>query len=102
MDNSRRQFLALAGLAPLALMAARQARASDVGACYDPAALSLSQKRQRRAIGYVEPGTEAGKTCGACAFFTAATAAGCGTCALLSGGPVTALAVCASFAPKAG
>ena len=42
MDNSRRQFLALAGLAPLALMAARQARASDAGACDEPAALSLS------------------------------------------------------------
>lgn len=102
MDKHRRQFLALAGLAPVALLASRTARAGEAAVCADPSTLSLSQKRQRRAIGYAEPSTAAGKACAGCAFFTAGTPAGCGTCQLLGGGPVAAVGVCNSFAAKTG
>ena len=101
MDNSRRKFLALAGLTPVALLAARAAHAGDA-ACYDPAALPLSQKNRRRGLGYVEPAPDPKKHCGLCAFFTAdAAQAGCGKCQMLGGGPVSAMGVCNSFAPKA-
>ena len=99
MDKSRRRFLALAGLAPLALAAAPRARAAGSAACYDPNALSLSQKSRRRSMEYVEASSDPAKTCGGCAFFTA-NQANCGTCQLLTGGPVNAGAVCGSFAPK--
>lgn len=102
MQRNRRSFLAVAGLAPLALGLAGRARGAEQAACYDPAALSLSQKRQRRGIGYVEPSADPAKHCGGCAFFTATSgASGCGTCQLLGGGPVNATAVCNSYAPKA-
>ena len=101
MTGSRRNFLALAAGAPLALFAAGRTRAADAPACYDPAALPFSQKNRRRSLGYVEVSADPGKHCGACAFFTAATQGGCGTCQLLGGGPVRADAVCNSFAAKA-
>ena len=101
MKPSRRNFLALAAGAPLALLAAGRTRAADAPACYDPAALPFSQKSQRRSLGYLEVSADPKKHCGACAFFTAAAQGGCGTCQLLSGGPVRADAVCGSFAAKA-
>ena len=101
MQHSRRNFLALAGLAPAALLVARSAHAADGAACYDPAALPLTQKSRRRSIGYVESSTDPARRCALCSFFTG-TQAGCGTCQLLGGGPVNAGAVCVSFAAKAG
>lgn len=102
MQPTRRNFLALAGAAPLVLLASGSRAAESAPAtCHDPAALPFSQKIRRRSLGYVEVSTVAGKTCSACTFFTA-TQAGCGTCQLLTGGPVNATAVCTSFALKAG
>ncbi len=100
METARRHFLVLAGLSPLAMLSARSASA-QAAACYDPEALPLSQKNRRRSIGYTDPSTDPKKHCGACTFFTAGEG-GCGTCAILTGGPVSAPAVCNSFAPKAG
>jgi hypothetical protein len=97
MDMHRRRFLALAAAgAPLALLAT--GAAAQTAACYDPAALPLSQKNRRRSLSYVEASTDPAKHCSACTFFTAA-AEGCGTCGLLMG-PVNAGAVCASFSPR--
>lgn len=104
MDNSRRSFLAIAGLAPLAIAAAARAQTNPPpapAACFDPAALPLSQKNRRRSLGYVDPAPQPGRNCGACSFFTA-TQGGCGTCMILTGGTVGATAVCTSFAAKAG
>lgn len=98
MDTTRRRFLALAGMAPVAWLAADSARAADA-VCYDPATLPLSQKNRRRSIGYVEASADATRRCAGCAFFTA-TAGTCGTCQMLSGGAVKAGAVCNSFAPR--
>lgn len=99
MNRDRRQFLAgmavLAGALPG--MAAAQGSAP---ACYDPATLPLSQKNQRRSLGYVEASTDPQKHCAVCSFFTA-SAPGCGTCVILGGGPVNAGALCTSFAAKA-
>lgn len=97
MNSSRRGFLALAGSVPVAALAF--GGIAQGATCYDPNTLSLTQKNRRRSLGYVEPSTDPSKKCGACAFFTATTA-GCGTCALLSAGPVSAGAVCRSFAAR--
>jgi hypothetical protein len=99
MTESRRRFLALAGLAPVALLGARQAFAQAAPACYDPNKLPLSQKSLRRSMSYVDPSPDAAKRCGTCAFFVA-TQGGCGTCQILSGGPVAQSAYCMSYAPK--
>ena len=99
MPTSRRNFLGLAAVAPAAVLAAASARAADA-ACYDQATLPLSQKRLRRAIGYVEVSSDPAERCGGCAFFTVATQAGCGSCQMLSGGVVSAGAVCNSFAAQ--
>jgi hypothetical protein len=98
MNPSRRNILAMLGLAPVSLLAASAAKAADA-ACYDPAALPLSERNRRRAIGYVEASTDPKKRCGGCAFFTAGKG-DCGTCQLLSGGRVTSAGICNSFAPK--
>lgn len=100
MAETRRRFLTLAGMAPLACVALGSTQAL-ANACVDPDSLPLSQKNRRRAIGYVDPSTDAKKKCSLCSFFTAGQA-GCGTCMMLSGGPVSADAVCNSFALKAG
>jgi hypothetical protein len=100
MTASRRNFLGLAAAAPLAILAAKAANAAAPAACYDPAALPLSQRNRRRSLGYIEMSSDAKKRCGACAFFTAAANASCGSCQLL-GSTVNAGAVCTSFAAKA-
>lgn len=99
MIDTRRSFLTLVGLAPVALLAAGRVSAAEPTACYDPNKLPLSQKSRRRANDYVEQSSDPAKHCSLCSFFTAA-APGCGTCTIL-GGPVNAGAVCSSFAVKA-
>lgn len=103
--TDRRTFLTRVALAGIGLAAAATAGsgvARAAGApCFDPAALSLSQRNRRRALGYVDASTEAGKHCGGCAFFTG-DAKACGTCQILSGGPVSGAGLCSSFAPRAG
>ncbi len=98
MSMSRRSLL---GMAAVAALAGSGARAAAGAACYDPATLPLSQRNRRRSLGYVELSATAGKSCSACAFFTAGSQSGCGTCQLLSGGPVNAGALCGSFGAKA-
>jgi hypothetical protein len=100
MTASRRNFLGLAGAAPLAVLAAKSAHSAAPAACYDPAALPLSQRNRRRSLGYVEVSSDAKKRCALCAFYTAAANASCGSCQLLSS-TVNAGAVCTSFAAKA-
>ncbi len=99
MERSRRQFLAIAGLAPVALLAASTARA-DTALCYDPSAALLADKNRRRSLGYIDVSGDEKRRCGHCAFFTASQGT-CGTCQLMTGAPVSAGAVCKSFAPKA-
>lgn len=103
INASRRRLLLAAAVTPLALAWRSSALAAEVPVCVDPATLTLAQKRQRRAINYVEPSPDAKKRCGGCAFFTATgKLRGCGTCQLLSAGPVAANGLCNSHAPKAG
>lgn len=97
MEKSRRDILALAGMAPLMILAGRAAAADTV--CYDPASLSLAQKNLRRSVAFVETSTDPKRHCGLCAFFTASKGI-CGTCQIMSGNPVTVAGVCTSFAPK--
>ena len=99
MNENRRRFIALAGLAPVALLGARQSFAQAKAACYDPNALPLAQKNMRRSLGFVDPAPDPAKRCGGCAFFVASQN-GCGTCQILSGGPTAQTAYCNSFAPK--
>ena len=96
MITNRRHFLGIAALAvPLATVGAASARAA---ACYDPAALPLSQKNRRRSLGYVDAAADPARRCMNCAFFTAA-GEGCGTCAMLNF-TVNAGASCTSFTPR--
>ena len=98
MENSRRGFLVLAGLAPLVALSGTRSRAADA-VCYDPASLSSSDASLRQSLGFMLVSKDPKRHCGLCAFF-AATQGGCGTCQLLSGGPTTANSVCNSFAAK--
>ena len=99
MNETRRRFIALAGMAPIAALGARQAFAQAKPICYDMNTLSLSQKNMRRSVGFVDPAPDATKRCGVCAFFVA-TQGGCGNCQILSGGPTAQSAFCSSFAAK--
>lgn len=95
--HDRRKFLTLAAASPLIALGASRALAEDA-ACYDPAALPMSQKGLRRSMEFVAVSTDPQKRCELCAFFTGA--AGCGKCQILNG-PVAAASYCASYAPKA-
>src|SRR5690349_20600962 len=99
MPETRRHFIRLLGLAPIAALLTPRETFAQAGACYAPDALSLSEKRMRRSIGFVDPAPDGAKRCGFCAFFSQ-TQSGCGKCQILSGGPVPASAVCTSFAPR--
>ncbi len=55
MNETRRRFIALAGLAPIAALGARQAFAQAKPACYDLNTLPFSQKNMRRSVGFVDP-----------------------------------------------
>lgn len=99
MDRTRRNFLGAAGLAALGLMSGAAGAQPPAAACFDPSALSLSQKNQRRSLSYADPSPDPNRRCGLCAFFTAGEGQ-CGTCQILSGGPVEADAVCSSFAAR--
>lgn len=98
MDRTRRQFLAVAGLAPIIAASAKAASAAEL-VCYDSAGINLSQRNRRRAIGFVEQSSDPSRQCGLCAFFHAQTGE-CGTCDMLGGGQVTARGVCTAFAKK--
>jgi len=99
MNENRRRFIALAGLAPVAILGARHAFAQTTPGCFDPNKLSLAQKNMRRSVSYVDPAPDPAKRCGTCAFFMAKQG-GCGSCQILSGGPVAQSAYCTSYAPK--
>lgn len=99
MIKTRRKFLGAAGLVTLGLVSGAAGGQTPVASCFDPSALSLSQKNRRRSLSYVSPSPDPKRRCGACAFFTAGEGQ-CGTCQILSGGPVEAVAVCTSFAPR--
>lgn len=94
MRLDRRHALAALALGPLAIGGAAQA------ACYDPAALPRGILARRRTLGFEETGPDPARRCGGCTFFTA-DAGDCGTCKLMTGGPVTALSTCRSWAKKA-
>lgn len=98
MNQSRRNFLVLAGLAPIAAVTAGKAFATP-SACNLSTSLPLAQKNSRRGLGYVDVAPDPKKRCGVCAFFTATTGT-CGTCQMMNGGPADAGSVCRSFAPK--
>ena len=99
MNNGRRRFLALAGIAPLAVLGAGSALAHSV-TCYSPETLTLSQKDRRRSLGFMDVAADPKRRCGGCSFFTAGQG-NCGTCQMLISGAVTNASSCASFAPKA-
>lgn len=90
----RRDFL---GLAIVATAFAGAAAAQTPGGTCEvgdtPARASM-----RKALEYASPSKTPGKTCAGCAFFNK-TAPTCGSCQLLTG-PVSATAVCGSWAPK--
>lgn len=62
-----------------------RAREPDL-VCAKPGALSEAEKQQRKLDNYTEKSPDPSKTCSACRFFTAGTAATvCGKCALFNG-----------------
>ncbi len=97
MITNRRELLALAAAAPFAAFAATRALA-DGTACYDPAALSMSQKGLRKSLQFVDLSPDATKRCELCAFYKAA-APGCGSCQILNG-PAASGSFCLSYAAK--
>ena len=99
MSETRRRFIGLLGLAPIAALLTTRDAFAQASACYTPDALSPSQKSMRRSLGFADPAPDAAKRCGTCAFFTEAQNA-CGKCQILSGGPVPASAFCTSYAPR--
>lgn len=99
MNKTRRELLGWAGIASLGLISTSAWGQGGTSACYDPAALPLSQKNRRRALSYTDTSPDPKKRCAGCAFFTG-TKEGCGTCQMLSGAPVDAGGVCTSFAPR--
>jgi hypothetical protein len=100
MNNSRRGFLVMAGLAPFAIGAAQMVRAQNA-VCYDPAKLSLSDRNNRSAVNFLEVSKDPTKRCGLCVFYDT-TLGNCGTCKLFGGMPTNAYAVCDSFSAKPG
>jgi hypothetical protein len=100
MKQTRRNFLIIAGVAPVALISLRSAAAPSK-ACYDPAALSLSQQNSRRSVDFLEVSPDPKRRCGLCAFFTPGDEP-CGRCQLFEMMPVTSGSVCNSFAAKSG
>jgi hypothetical protein len=96
MKISRRALMGAIAFAPVGFATARAESGS--GRCYDPAALPMSQRSMRRALGFQERATNPARTCSKCSFFTAAND-DCGTCQLLRGGPTTPGSSCNSWAP---
>ena len=100
MSETRRRFVALLGLAPIAALLTSRDAFAQGKACSTPDALSLSERSMRRSVEFVDPAPDPAKHCGSCAFFIEAQN-GCGKCQIMSGGWVPASAHCASFAPRA-
>ncbi|MFM6930697.1 MAG: twin-arginine translocation signal domain-containing protein [Novosphingobium sp.] len=99
MDNSRRRFLQIAAITPVAAVVLGRLAPAHADTCADPASLSAAQKSLRNSLEFVEVSTEAAKRCGLCAFYQAK--GDCGTCQILSS-QVRSTSVCSSFAAKAG
>ena len=91
----RRDFLGLAIVATA--LAGGGASRAETAACEAEDADS-GRASMRVSLEYVSPSKTSGKACGGCAFFTASLP-NCGQCQLLNG-PVSAAAVCGSWAPK--
>jgi hypothetical protein len=90
----RRDFLGLAIIA--AALVGGAAAAAEPAACEvedDSGRLAM-----RATLEYVSPSATLGKACAGCTFFTK-TVETCGQCKLING-PVSAAAVCGSWAPK--
>lgn len=97
MENSRRNFLRMAAIAPVAVFAASRTATAQATACQDPASQTAAQKSLRASLEFVVVSKDPGKRCGACAFFTAK--GDCGTCQILTS-TVSPESVCSSFAAK--
>ncbi len=97
MIHNRRDFIIMAGLAPLAYTTSMGM--AQAAACVDAANLTYKMKNNRRTLDYLEPSPDKAKNCSKCAFFVA-SAPGCGTCQMMSGAPVSAAALCDSFASR--
>jgi hypothetical protein len=100
-DDVHRRSLRRRDILGLAVFAATLAGAAASRA--DPAACEAEDTDDGRAamrltLEYVSPSKIPGKACAGCQFYTAAVP-NCGKCQLING-PVSADAVCSSWAPK--
>jgi hypothetical protein len=90
---TRRDLLASATTA-MALIGCAKARTAS---CTDTRGLTADEAQWRKSKGYVEPTTEPGKACAACAYFLAPQGPQtCGSCKVLKG-PVHPMGSCFDF-----
>lgn len=99
MDNSRRRFLQIAAVAPIAAVGMSRFSAAQANTCADPASLPSAQKSLRKSLEFVDVSKDPAKRCGLCAFYQGK--GDCGNCQILTS-QVNAASVCSSFAAKAG
>lgn len=99
VDETRRRFLQMAAIAPIAAVALGRIAPARADTCADPASMPAAQKSLRKSLEFVEVSKEPGKRCGLCAFFQGK--GDCGTCQILTS-QVSAASICSSFAAKAG
>jgi hypothetical protein len=109
-DQSRRSFLALAGVAAGALASMRVTSALAQGAGKELPHLTESDGAAK-ALGYTEDATKVDKTkfatykpgsaCAKCNFFQGKAGDAYGPCQIFPGHAVAAKGWCASFSPKA-
>lgn len=99
MDNTRRRFLQIAAVAPIAAIGIGKLAPARADTCSDPASLSAAQKSLRASLDFEAVSREPGKACGLCAFFKGT--GDCGKCEILTS-QVSARSICSSFAAKAG
>ncbi len=99
IDKARRQFLQIAAIAPIAVVALGRLAPVRADTCADPASLPAAQKSLRKSLEFVEFSKNPAARCGLCAFYQAK--GDCGTCQILTS-QVSAASFCSSFAAKAG
>lgn len=99
MDQSRRRFLQIAAVAPIAAVGIGHFGPALADTCADPASLPAAQKSLRKSLEFVEVSKDPAARCGLCAFYQAK--GDCGTCQILTS-QVSAASFCSSFAAKAG